>query len=204
MYTALDLVLIPEKRFITSIVNLNKQLPSSLLKLHNTHTLPHLSICMCRVNTNHLHQLILKLTDYLEILDLSELIDFEVSSIYRHNKNTIGWNLEKKEGLLGLHKSICALFKNYHFDQMDENRNDDFCIVQDHMPLSGVQYLNDFFDKNIIENYQPHITLGQGDHQLCEEWISKTIRFESIALFHMGTGCTCEKLLWETKISNNK
>ncbi|KXX68655.1 2'-5' RNA ligase family protein [Flammeovirga sp. SJP92] len=202
-HIALDLVLLPKASCIESIVAYNSKLPDTVLKLGKNKTVPHLSLTMCRVEANRYDDLVGKLQDYLEVLDLSELLSLNVTSIYQHNINTIGWNLALSTPLKHLHYSLSTLMKSYHNDNSAKEENKDFTVIHPHMPFSGVDYLNVFFEEYAFDNYQPHITLGQGDAQVCEEWLMKNIEFDRIALFHMGTGCTCEKLLWETKISNN-
>ncbi|MBD0399763.1 hypothetical protein [Flammeovirga sp. EKP202] len=200
-YTALDLVLLPNQSFTKTMVEYNKKLPDTVLQLSDEHTIPHLSISMCRVASDRIDELLGKLQDFLEVIDLSELLSLNVPSIYQHNIKTVGWNLDLISPLKHLHYSMASLMKSYHFDQAKENN--DFTVIHPQMPSSGIDYLNLFFTKYAFDNYQPHITLGQGSTQVCEEWLNKNIEFDRIALFHMGTGCTCEKLLWETKISNN-
>ncbi|ANQ50651.1 hypothetical protein MY04_3289 [Flammeovirga sp. MY04] len=202
-YTALDLVLIPSEQYIDSIIDYNRRLPDTELKLGKKETIPHVSISMCRVEDSRIDQLFSKLRDYLEILDLSELSSLNISSVYKHNINTVGWNVELNNSLTGLHQSVCALMKNYHFDQMEEENNEDFYVIHENMPFSGIAYLNQFFDENAYHNYQPHITLGQGEATICEEWVGKTMKFDRLSLYHMGTGCTCEKELLSLPLDNN-
>ncbi|OHX67427.1 hypothetical protein [Flammeovirga pacifica] len=202
-YIALDLVLIPSKEWIDILVDSNQSLPNTVLKLGKQHSIPHLSIGMCRVEENAIDQLISKLKVYLEILDLSELSSLKITSLYQHNINTIGWNLELNNSLIGLHHSICALMKRYHFNQMEKENNTDFCVINKNMPFSGVEYLNTFFDENSGKNYQPHITLGQGNNKMENNLEGKTIDFDRLALYHMGTGCTCEKELMSLPLNNN-
>ncbi|WP_281616263.1 hypothetical protein [Flammeovirga sp. SubArs3] len=202
-YIALDLVLIPSKKHIEELVSINQQLLDTTLKLERTHTVPHISISMCRVEANRIDQLISKLEDYLGILDLSELSSLRIESLYQHNKNTVGWNLELNKSLTGLHYSVCALMKNYHFSEREEHQNDDFCVIHKDMPFSGVSYLNQFFVDYAYENYQPHITIGQGKLEKKHQKIGEKIIFDRVSLYHMGTGCTCEKELWSMDIDNN-
>ncbi|NME67283.1 hypothetical protein [Flammeovirga aprica] len=202
-YTALDLVLIPSDAFLKEIVEYNKKLPETILKLGEKQTVPHLSIAMCRVVTTRYDELLGKLQDYLEVLDLSELLSLNVPSIYQHSIKTVGWNVKLTTPLKNLHYSLSTLMKPYHYDKMAREENNDFAVIHPQMPFSGVDYLNSFFEKYAFENFNPHITLGQGNAQVCEEWLMKNIEFDRIALFQMGTGCTCEKLLWEIKLNNN-
>lgn len=203
-YLALDLVLLPQESDNYKIIKINKALESSNIFLSKETTVPHLSLSMVRVEEEQFTSLLSRIKDYLEVIDLKELSLLRIDSLYQHNQNTVGWNFFLSPPLKGLHYSLCKLIQNYHFDKMSSKYNDDFTFINPKIPYSGIDYLNDFYKQYAFENYQPHITIGQGEKENCESYIGENIKFDSIALFHMGTGCTCEKKLWEMKISNIK
>ncbi|MBB6462689.1 2'-5' RNA ligase family protein [Flammeovirga kamogawensis] len=200
-YIALDLVLLPSLKVQKEIVNLNQTLVDSTLKLNETTTVPHLSIAMCRVAVDDYPFVLSRIKDYLEAMSLFELELLKIESVYQHNKSTIGWSFELTNPLKGLHYSLIKLIEKYHFDGASEKDNSDFYFVNDAMPYSGITYLNSFFSTYAKNNFNPHITIGQGDAKVCAKQLGEKIEFTDIALYHMGTGCTCEKLLWKKSLT---
>ncbi|AZQ64285.1 hypothetical protein EI427_19330 [Flammeovirga pectinis] len=200
-YKALDIVLLPSIKEQKKIVDINQTLVGSTLQLNETTTIPHLSIAMCRVSEDDYPFVLSRIKDYLEAMSLFELESLKIESVYQHNKNTIGWNFELTNPLNGLHYSLVKLIEKYHFDEASEKDNSDFYLINEAMPYSGIAYLNVFFSTYAKNNFNPHIIIGQGDVKTCVAEVGKKIEFTDIALYHMGTGCTCEKLLWKKSLA---
>lgn len=61
------------------------------------------------------------------------------------------------------------------------------------------RWVNDYFKKSSLENFNPHITLGQGQLEIKDF----PIRFTSdnLALCHLGNYCTCGKVLISKKLT---
>ncbi len=57
---------------------------------------------------------------------------------------------------------------------------------------SSITYINNFWERNIGENFWPHITLGYGKVPDSIR-IPDTVTYDKVGLFHLGNHCTCHK-----------
>ncbi|MEH0158167.1 2'-5' RNA ligase family protein [Limibacter armeniacum] len=188
---ALDFAVIPPDNLLEESIAVNRQLGDTQLLLEKEHTVPHISVCMCLAREEDLPQITHELSEVAKQFQVKAL---HVESIYRHGEETIGWNVKKEAWLEHLHDVSVAIMSKYHHTiALDDTSC--FAWVSEQNPTSGLRYLNHYFTQYAYEHFYPHITIGKGYTDMLESKIGKSYDGGHLALYHLGSGCTCQKLI---------
>jgi hypothetical protein len=193
---AVDIVLLPPDKVMKDVISLINYTADSVIKLNTINCLPHISLAMAAIDRSDLAD-ITKAVDALATNYSSVLIEME----------------ETKSNIIDNGRSICDIsvkisneLKKLHIDSMELLRP--FLIntkVRTAMFFSppevaaiSANWVQHYFDNP--NNFNPHITLGEG----VVSQIKAPIKFmaERFALCHLGSYCTCCKVLSEAKLAS--
>lgn len=191
MIVALDFVIIPPMQIVEEAISINRALDDQRLILGTSHTIPHVSLCMVLARKEDVDEITAKLQDLTAKVDMPH---FTIDSIYQYGSQTVGWNIEKTSWLDKLHYKAMDVLREYHH-RVPSSDTSCFSWVNPLNPYSGIEYLNHYFEDFGGNKFLPHITLGKGDPNLVAGKEGYKFSGGHLALYHLGSGCTCQKLL---------
>lgn len=186
---AVDIVLLPSLRDMQRIISLIEYDEDSVIKLNTKDCLPHITLAMGVLNLKNLDEAI-AIVDKLALT--AGKIDFGFLSnsfISPDGKNLQYLEIAENEDLSKLQIEVIDSFKGLL-------SND---IVETNMFYSPPQvakvtthWVKEFFKEN-PHNFKPHFTLGEGE--LTDILSPIEMSATQIALCHLGSYCTCRKIL---------
>ena len=176
---AIDIVLLPSDSIMKDIISLINYSAESVIKLNTNNCLPHISLAMAAVDQSSVSA-ISKSLDHLAR-------KVEAPSIRMTKTKTIIIELSK------LHLASFELIQPFIDD--DEVNTRMFISPPDVADISTT-WVKHYFDN--LDNFNPHITLGEGIVTQLEETVEFTAN--RLALCHLGSYCTCRKVLFETTL----
>jgi hypothetical protein len=195
---AVDIVLLPPKEVMQSIIGLIDYSPESVIKLDMHSCLPHISLVMGVMQNDSIEAakvLLDKLADKYVAMDLS-LVANETHTIPGNLKmNDV--TVEKDEPLLSLATDVMSTFEPL---LAHDNVTTDMFTSPPKVAEVSTSWVQNYYQNNKIpDGFRPHITLGEGEVKNIATPI--TFRANRLALCHLGNYCTCRKTLVETKLS---
>lgn len=197
---AVDIVLLPSISAMKKIISFIEYLPASPIKLNTKDCLPHVSLAMGILKSSDLE----KASQLLEELVASRApVDLTIAEI---NDFTTGDNhlfsygvVKTPDNLVQLHLDIMETFRGLlTHDLVDTS----MFFSPPEVAQRSTYWVEHYYDKKGPEDFHPHITLGQGKVKK----LSKPLTFSAsrIALAHLGTYCSCRKILAEVRLGQNK
>lgn len=195
---AVDVVLLPPKEVMQSIIGLIDYNTESVIKLDTHSCLPHISLVMGVMQNNSVEaaQVLLdKLADKHDAMDLS-LVATATHTIPGNLKiNDI--TVKKDEPLLNLAKDVMSAFEPL---LSHDNVTADMFTSPPKVAGISTSWVQNYYQNNIMPNgFRPHITLGEGKTKAISHPI--VFKAERLALCHLGNYCTCRKILAEVRLS---
>lgn len=190
---AIDIAILPPKEISELCINLNQRLigPRNI-KLNQTNQLPHITLLFGGVEDDKLHKIWNKVE---QITRDFKPIKLEIAKV-RYGGST-GLHLAKSESLVNLHTQLVNKISpllSYNVTTKDF-ANPDTVFER------STTWVNNFLVNSARENYDPHITIGDG--KLKEDDLSQLpIKFtaDKITLCHLGNLCTCTETLFKTNL----
>lgn len=197
---AVDIVLLPSLSVMKEIISFIEYLPASPIKLNTKDCLPHISLAMGVLKSSDLE----KASRLLAGLAASRLpVDLTITEI---NDFTTGDNhlfsygiVKTPDTFVKLHLDVMKTFKGLLTqDSVDTS----MFFSPPEVAQRSTYWVEHYYDKKGPEDFHPHITLGQGKVKK----LSKPLTFSAnrIALAHLGTYCSCRKILAEVRLGQNK
>ncbi len=195
---AVDIVLLPDVAIHQKIVAIHKQLNTGdneqSIALGDV-CLPHLSLAMGGLKVQNREALFKTIE---EIGNSFRGIKLHFDHISQH-QNTKGENINSLE-----HQNNDTL-KTLHQDIISETAN----LLEDKVTAEhftgnekpnqdSINWVNDYFEKHSLKNFNPHITLGTGVFDGNFEEFKAF--FKRLAVCHLGNYCTCREILFETSL----
>ncbi|PIP68884.1 hypothetical protein CO033_00920 [Candidatus Nomurabacteria bacterium CG_4_9_14_0_2_um_filter_32_10] len=187
---AIDIALLLPDKMNKIICDLsNKIIPHADLKpyiLNNVNYLPHISILVGTIKIGEVGIIKEKIEQIIK-----KYLPLKITFKNLITKNTkfplldIG-NIEE---LINLRKEIVSLVS------LDSDATKEMCFDVD-ISNGGVDFINNFKrDKFIEESFEFHTTLGLGDASFLNVELPIETVVNTIAICHLGYGCSCRKVL---------
>jgi 2'-5' RNA ligase len=196
---AVDVVLLPDEMMMDRAIAANSKLVEKFgekIVLNKKSCLPHISLTMGCVDENDITAIekVLK-----EIAEKSSLTELNVIGI-QTSTNSVGekvsvFEVEKTNELQSLHEEVMEQLATY----LNADVTADMLYNPAEVGQSTLLWIKNYRAKSSFENFFPHITIGYGEIND----LSFPIRFSAprLALCHLGSHCTCRKILASTEIA---
>lgn len=189
MKLAVDIVLLPPTEIMEHAIEINKTFVDDPIQLHFKNCLPHISLCMGVMDEVDL----LKVSKELEkIGEEFVALPLRITGI---NSQHTAFDIERTNELQKLHEMIVERLANI----LTTDGTTEMCHSPPEVAEQSLLWINNYKEKFSFENFYPHITLGRSKIEAKELNIPFTA--SRFALCHLGTFCTCRKVLWETKLT---
>jgi len=193
---AVDIALLPPTEITSQIIDLTSQLPSASTRLNAKDCLPHITLAMGLLDPNSLNLAANILKSYVDIaseldIKLSDIQSYKLqdSSLDSFSELVVGQNPK----LTTLHLEIMNAFEPML--TFDDVGSDNF-ISPPLIAEQSIYWVENYLDHHkAASNFRPHITLGEGVIQKH----ARPIYYSGsrLALCHLGTYCTCRKILFK-------
>ncbi|MDN5200136.1 2'-5' RNA ligase family protein [Fulvivirgaceae bacterium BMA10] len=192
-HIAIDIVLLPSNEVSNTAIMLNKKLVEqhgSTIVLGREMTVPHVSMLMGGLTIGQIPAMEREIRHIL-----SNFTAFEIqirSLVYKNGISS--FEIDQTETLLSLHTELATHLENH----LSFNLTESSLYGNPKESSSAINWINSFITKNSFSNFWPHITLGHGQVQF--EDLPLCFEANTVAVYHLGTHCTCQKKLFSIKL----
>lgn len=196
---AVDVALIPPEDVSRGIIKLIESFNEGPTKLNLINCLPHITLAMGIIERSKLHlayQVINKLAKSINEIPIS-IEKTRVSTLQDMTKIS-ELTVELNSDILKLHADVMTAFKEL---LTDNDVKLDYFLSPPKVSSQSIHWVKNYLKHHqSLDNYNPHITLGKG----ILENLPSPIKFSnsSIALSHLGTYCTCRKILFQASYTS--
>lgn len=199
MKKAIDIVLLPSEDIMDLCIELNKPWVQGIddeIELDKKKCLPHITLAMGLMEDGQLGQVedIMK-----EIASSFQPLDLKITEVEVYEKpdgpDMSGLKIERSSQLQNLHETVMdKLVPLFTYDDVTKEMFFSPPLVNE---IPG-WWVENFVRTSVRDKYNPHITLGMG----VPEKLKLPIEFQAsrLALCHLGSYCTCRKILAEVKL----
>ncbi len=195
---AIDLAIIPPDEIIKKIIQLNKQLTyksPTYFNLGEIDYLPHITLAMGSVNARDIPKIQRRLK---QITAMHEPIKIVVTKCIAQKKPDATWSsnlaLQKTKALKKIHADVMDAMQQFFTGESSEN----MFITPPAINEKALRWVAQYAKTSAYDKYYPHITLGKGKSPQIKLPISFVV--SRIALCHLGTHCTCRRILAEERL----
>lgn len=197
MQYAIGVVILPPKAVMEVVARLIDYAPNSVTKLNTNNCLPHISLAMGVLSEDKLGDVISALKDLSYATKQFEVAIDKTQTQAISNGKIISEAVPAPNlDLVNLHLQVMNTVKTF--------------LTHDHVITSmfiappkvdeiSTIWVKHYYDKQSPDDFQPHITLGEGSIKQPSQPISFIA--DTIALCHLGNYCTCRKVFAEFKLS---
>lgn len=196
---AIDIALIPPDDIMDICVDLCQKHPdnSGNLGLNKTNNLPHISLFMGMVEQTQLEEFY-KTTERI-IKDAEPILTSITRTASITDKDKIHYYFEIKNTskLFDLHKKLVENLKEYYPEKTNENIY--FSKPDEKIDEKTFFWVDNYITGSSLEKFWPHITLKGCTNPIYTN-TPKEFKIDRLAICHLGNHCTCQKILWETKL----
>jgi 2'-5' RNA ligase len=195
---AVDVVLLPPENIMTRAIELNRQLTRNnppKIVLDSDTCVPHISLSMGVLDDSRREAFQSELE---KIASEYTPLQLRCEGIYSEDihagEKISGIAIEDAKELYELHTDVMKLSNEYlTFDAVAETVYSPPSIEE-----ITLQFINSYREKSAYKNFRPHITLGVGE--MDDNNFSLHFTASKLALFHLGTYCTCRKKFFEIRL----
>lgn len=191
---ACDVVLLPPLEIMEKAIAINRKIVesgNSEIVLDKERCLPHITLAMGCLKEEEMREVDNVLKDTAKSFTPIKLRIIP-------SKGVKAWfRIEKNGEIEELHGSVMKnmgpffsydVTKDMLYKEKDEEIHD-----------VTIHYIKNFSREHSLENYEPHITVGHGDMDI--EVPSFEFEAGELALCHLGSFCTCRKVLFSYCLS---
>ncbi|MHC4659860.1 MAG: 2'-5' RNA ligase family protein [Planctomycetota bacterium] len=196
---AVDVVLLPDEMMMDRAIAANRELVKKTgekIVLDKERCLPHISLAMGCVDENDITAVGVVLKEIAEKTPLTELRVIGIKT----STNSVGekvsvFEVGKTSKLQSLHEEAMENLAPY----LSYDVTADMLYNPAEVGQSTLLWIKNYRAKSGFENFFPHITIGYGEIND----LSFPIKFSAsrLALCHLGSHCTCRKILASTEIA---
>lgn len=198
---AVDIALLPPQEIMDQAIAVNKTLlrtNKEIIVLDKSQCLPHVSLAMGFIedkNIPAIRQIMKEVAQEFSTLDL-EIV--RTSTTPTPEGDPVSqFDIENNKELQKLHKTIMLKVIPF-FEKKGEIGS---FLSPPPVAETTMYWVKGYRDHSSFEDYKPHITLGFGKAGKLKEPVSFTAT--TLALCHLGTYCTCRKVLGEAVLKEN-
>ncbi|MBD3280472.1 hypothetical protein GF389_03025 [Candidatus Dojkabacteria bacterium] len=193
MIKAIDITILPPDEIMDLSIEVSKKVVGpGRIQLNKRNQLPHITLLFGGVEEDDLSQVWEIVSDVCQSFGPLEL---EIPDI-RYASST-GLHITRSDKLVSLHnKLVESVSPLMSYDVSVGNYKAPESVLE-----ISTSWVNNFLQNSSGENYDPHMTIGDGELQK-EDYPNLPIKFiaDRIALCHLGNLCTCAEILFETKL----
>lgn len=187
---AIDIVLLPPEHIMDLCIEINKGDPFGRI-LAKDDWVPHATLFMGLIDEKDIQ----KVSDIIyNISNNHQSFNLEIIETYFEEKEdgsrNHGFRIKPTEELQQLHEELMEQLKEY---LTTEATPEDFFGEG-----ATTDYINEFEQKWSHQNFDPHITLRA--HEVTYNQFPISFTSNKIAMFQLGKGCTCRKLLFSKEL----
>lgn len=196
---AVDVVLLPDKTMTNRAIAVNRELVKKAgekIVLNKENCLPHISLAMGCVGENDIAAVGVVLKEIAEKTSLTELNVIGVQT----STNSVGekvsvFEVEKTNELQLLHEQVMVELATY----LSPDVTADMLYNPAEVGQSTLLWIENYRANSSFDNFFPHITIGYGEIND----LSFPIKFSAprLALCHLGSHCTCRKIVASAEIA---
>lgn len=195
---AVDVVLLPPEEVMDKAIELNKQLPEALdagWNLNKENCLPHITVAMGVIQEDAIPKVEKILNEIAKNFKPLSLTIPKVEHYESKNEVVSGLKVERTYELTQLHREVV---EKIHKPLFTFDATVDMFYQPPKMQELGNYWKSRSPEKNILEKYDPHITLGKGRVD-----IDKPFKFiaSKLALCHLGKRSTCRNVLYSVDLA---
>ncbi len=198
---ALDIVLLPPEEVMRKAIALNTELLKQVDSDYRQNTkdrLPHITLTMGIVNEEDLKKIFADIDDIAQNFKPLSLVASEIEIYESPNRIMSGLKIEKTEDLLNIHTEAVKKIKDKYFSY---DARPKYFLQPPTMTSAGEYWKRKGPEIDILENYNPHITLGYGKVSLDEPF---QFQVQTLAVCHLGKDSTCRKILYSVVLSSKE
>lgn len=184
----IDIAIIPGPDILEKCIFVNSQLNNSNYVLFKDGYYPHLTLGMGCVSIDDLDKINYKIKQII-----SETQKSNINIVKYSEGNYFSFEISKDDFIKNLHKKIMEILEEFSY--YGEATKEMFYEPDKIRENSGlIDWVNNFNKKYAYEEYNPHISLGEGDRPHVDFPFGFTIG--KIAVFNIGVHGTCiEKIM---------
>jgi len=189
---AIAIAILPPKDIIDATLSVNKRAVEkgeAKIELGETDRIPHISLLMGVVDDKNFEELTRKLKDIAE--------NFESIKMESNRIENGCFTISKNEKLQNLHEMIVK-----KIDPILTHETSPKMFYESspsHVSDSALRVVKEYVNNFSLKNFWPHITIHSSEENPSELPLSFTA--DRLAICHLGTYCTCRKILFETKLT---
>jgi hypothetical protein len=197
---AIDIVLLPSKEFMNTVIGLNRKLTGTpqKIQLHPFTCYPHISLAMGVMEEGRFANI----SKELKEIAGSDIPRTCTAISLREDANPSGeiitsLEVERTRTLLNIHGDAMEIVQKYcSYDA-------DLDSLYPKPPPEEVtfRWINSYPTEFAYEKFWPHITLGTGMLNEGIDIFPAAFEIESLSLCHLGNYCTCREILADCRRS---
>lgn len=201
---AIDIVLLPDENMMQQCIKINKAAQRQRFPLGTDDFVPHITLSLSCIDDKYLPQVI-QIVQLIADKEKKKILTAQDIGHYVYKEGNRSFvKVKVTDTLQALHEKLTDSILQY--TTKCENAN---VLVEG--KITGIsestkKILNEYKNRGTkysFENFNTHLSLGCYD---AEKYVDESIfPFEfsagTLALFHVGDGCTCRKLLWKQKLN---
>ncbi len=194
---AVDIALIPPEAILDQAIAVNKTLrcENQIIFLDKENCLPHITLAMGVMDAEKIHALAIQLVGLADQFPAVQIQQEKIKVSEVAIGVASGMYFQKTPNLQALHEAIMNIVKPYF---SYEATLDMFFTPPAIDPLP-ISFVKGFAKSKTHEGYDPHLTFGLGTLEKTPPEFTFTA--SRITLCHLGTYCTCRKILFETTLA---
>jgi hypothetical protein len=195
---AVDIVLIPPGAIGDRAITLNRLLSGPTEKkiiLDRTQCVPHISLAMGSLDDDQVTDVCEELTKIASKLEAFRLRATAIAEVRLPTGEVISSiEIANSPELYALHYDAMAV-SEYFFSH---HATIDHFFSPPPVEAISMQFVNRYPIESAYAHFRPHITLGVGT--LPEKDFQATFVSDTLALYHLGSYCTCRDLLYKAQL----
>lgn len=180
---------------MAEIIMLNRSLPPDSIQLDTRDFLPHISLAMGVLESEQLGNA----NEILKNISNRQPVDVRLNDTDIHTPpNGVvmsGLEAEKSAELVKLHLDVMEAMRPL---LTHDNVTTDMFNSPPEVAEVSTHWVKHYYDKKSADDFHPHVTLGRGELSTLGEPI--TFCSDRLAICHLGTYCTCRKVLVEAQL----
>ncbi len=206
---AVDIVLLPPALVTDLAIEINEALISTSgdnsIILGRETCIPHISLSMGCIRFSDMKDLAL-LTEKIaqKYLPIDLIVKGVATVTTTSGERVSGIDIIRTPTLQALHEEIMNLVSDYAVSEVLPEMV--YPDPGEEIPDFTLNYIGNFASQSSYDYFSPHITLGQGEVQKLGECVKvpDSFRCFNIALCHLGSHCTCRKILSLHSVSSEE
>ena len=189
---AVNIALIPPDVVLDLAITVNQSLKcaNQAVFLNKETCLPHITLAIGVMDSEKITELAIRLVGLADQFPAVEIIQNGIET----SEVAAGVHFQKTANLQGLHEAVMNIVEQY----FDYEATADMFLTPPPVDLFPITFIKEFGLAKTHAGYDPHLTFGLGTFTKTPPDFNFTAA--RLAVCHLGTYCTCRKILFETTL----